>query len=1285
MASKLEYKIENLGHHHGQSDMELGLYIDGEIIGVVQYVLFDGELTVSDILVRPEFRRQGFGSRMMKYIKQAHPEYKYVPSMKTDLGAKFVHKDIDIDEVRKIVREVLKSESTQKIDISDVVRLLTKKYNDEYGVSCDLINQGDCENFAEELHEMLKEMGIESEILSDGLFFDPFGDLEDDMMWDVASYGNKPENFKEVGLPSHYWIYVDGKHYDSDAPEGVNDMFELPIVKNFYLNKTKIKNEGKEVEGIDNMTKLSIFDFDKTLVNTPEPEVGMPEWEQKTGQKWKGSWWENPNSLDTRIFDMSVNPSVISAYKKERSNPNTLVVMMTGRKGVVKKEVEKILSLKGLRFDDHLFNDGGETLDFKIREIQKAIRYSPNIREVEMWDDRTAHIPVFQKLGNELVEKGYLDSFIVNHVKGGNLEESLLKESKLDSKKIKNVIRTDYALLDILDSTEASGSDWAAGGCWILADALSEYYGAPLYVVYNNEMNRIEHFMIKIGNMYMDSDGLRGGSQVIKTMQEEGVYVKDINNLMILPYSSDMNNDVIVRDIAASKKLVDLFKSAEKNELSESLVKEFLTQDEVALKQYLSMSDDNKKLYLPHEFSYFFNDFLEEEGIEFTMPKHMVPSNYADEPEVEEDMFDSEIELITWLENNNKELYNAFAEYLFKKIKDNTLPIPESEYPAWSYFDNSPELVKNQWLIHFTNNADDIAREGFKFGVDDMTKLGLTTNLGEFDKKYGGYNFAYLLSDFPKYSRRSYTQGGGHKYGKEAVVFNASGIKLWHHGDEEPQVIFYGKTASNIIPITRGENAEWAIRGKDGRVLFENDELQRVVQWLVSNYSQYRKQLNESMKTEAFDDDYKKWKRKNVTIRGVREAGQENDAGASLGRGLYTAFLSNKELAKKYGKVYFVLGGIPKNPLVFNTTNQWEIWFQGNILLPISKAKGKNYPDLRDFNEVSTIEDELQKLGYDGIVIKGREIVNFTPEDVKYFPTEGELFNYYNNSVRIREVVGEIIRGLNNEASIGPGGELIDFDKRFTYPYEEIWNQIKHYVIDNEKRWKQFGWIISDADYPSDKYKSYNEHGTFLKVEKIDDFAGGWDLPILDILNSDEDAYERAKKEGFIVDENGIVIGFNGVNFVDQVNEDIELQDDSDEEDVWDRVRIIARNKSGEEVGYAILDMTMLPEYEFDKSDNGQYSDEEIEKHFPDEYSVAKLEHLEVRPEFRKTGYARELMDAAVKYVRERGYKTMYLLASPVGVNKIDLDDLTDFYKKYGFEIIKDFGNSRDMVSQMEE
>ena len=92
---KIKYEFESVDYYDGQRNMELGMYLDGEIVGMIQYVLFEGEITISNILVRPEFRRRGFGSRMMIAMKKNHPDYKYKPSLKSDLGGKFIHKDID--------------------------------------------------------------------------------------------------------------------------------------------------------------------------------------------------------------------------------------------------------------------------------------------------------------------------------------------------------------------------------------------------------------------------------------------------------------------------------------------------------------------------------------------------------------------------------------------------------------------------------------------------------------------------------------------------------------------------------------------------------------------------------------------------------------------------------------------------------------------------------------------------------------------------------------------------------------------------------------------------------------------------------------------------------------------------------------------------------------------------------------------------------------------------------------------------------------------------------------
>jgi len=268
--------------------------------------------------------------------------------------------------------------------------------------------------------------------------------------------------------------------------------------------------------------------------------------------------------------------------------------------------------------------------------------------------------------------------------------------------------------------------------------------------------------------------------------------------------------------------------------LRKKVIREYISQDMVSLRHYFLSSDEEKIQSLPEAYWWFFDDFLIEENIDFIKPKDSVDVNGDD---IGDDI--EGYDLLDWLSRNNPELHYKYGEYLFNKIKDFTLPISDAEYPAWAYFDN-PKVVKNQWLIHFCNDADSIARDGFTLGVNEIDKLGLTTHLSEFEKKYGGYNFSYRVEDFMRYGR---SRGYGHefKYGNEAVIFNASGVMLWHNSDEEPQVIFYGNTAKNIIAITHSEDSNWAIRNtKTNRIIFENDSLETVVNWVQNNFIQYR-------------------------------------------------------------------------------------------------------------------------------------------------------------------------------------------------------------------------------------------------------------------------------------------------------------------------------------------------------------------------------------------------------------------------------------------------------------
>lgn len=96
--AEISFEHEHLDHYDGQDNYELGIYEDGEVMGYVQYTIYDNVIRVSDILVRPKRRREGFGSMLIQKMKRLHPEATYEPSYKTELGSLFVHKDVDIQE-----------------------------------------------------------------------------------------------------------------------------------------------------------------------------------------------------------------------------------------------------------------------------------------------------------------------------------------------------------------------------------------------------------------------------------------------------------------------------------------------------------------------------------------------------------------------------------------------------------------------------------------------------------------------------------------------------------------------------------------------------------------------------------------------------------------------------------------------------------------------------------------------------------------------------------------------------------------------------------------------------------------------------------------------------------------------------------------------------------------------------------------------------------------------------------------------------------------------------------
>ena len=284
------------------------------------------------------------------------------------------------------------------------------------------------------------------------------------------------------------------------------------------------------------------------------------------------------------------------------------------------------------------------------------------------------------------------------------------------------------------------------------------------------------------------------------------------------------------------------------------LLKEYVDTDVVRLQQYLNSTDEQKADEIVGMIGYkqIIDDyFIKNRGL---YPKE-INWNAGKETMSVTQLYANTLTLGKWdvLKQTDPVLYGAIVDWFMDKIYGeeqsfmsfmNGFGIQPAQIPSWFYL-HEPTLVKNQWLVHGTTRMDGrmMARKGFIKGINDPTKLGLTTWLQ--GKKIGdGYNFAYTPEDFALYG----VDGLALKYGDGTfLIFRASGIICWHHTDEEFQVIFHGKTARDIVFVDEMMGT-YTIHSKDGKPLIQtnaeyNNDPNSIVDWVINNYEQYRKSI----------------------------------------------------------------------------------------------------------------------------------------------------------------------------------------------------------------------------------------------------------------------------------------------------------------------------------------------------------------------------------------------------------------------------------------------------------
>jgi len=133
------------------------------------------------------------------------------------------------------------------------------------------------------------------------------------------------------------------------------------------------------------MKRLSVFDFDGTLIDSPMPETGKKEWEEKTGQPYPyQGWWGRKESLDTNVFDIKPFPNILRLLKNDMADPDTTTIILTSRMEKLRPELENILRLNGIVVDELITKKGSADKGDVILRIEN---YNQDLKEIVVYDD----------------------------------------------------------------------------------------------------------------------------------------------------------------------------------------------------------------------------------------------------------------------------------------------------------------------------------------------------------------------------------------------------------------------------------------------------------------------------------------------------------------------------------------------------------------------------------------------------------------------------------------------------------------------------------------------------------------------------------------------------------------------------------------------------------------------------------------------------------------------------------------------------------------------------------
>ncbi len=193
---------------------------------------------------------------------------------------------------------------------------------------------------------------------------------------------------------------------------------------------------------------------------------------------------------------------------------------------------------------------------------------------------------------------------------------------------------------------------------------------------------------------------------------------------------------------------------------------------------------------------------------------------------------------------------------------DNFYPEIENQRPPYEIMNLAGD-VSNQWVVHATPEVDEISQRGFIYGSPTVFGMGLTRGKikGFFgdeqipqhirELKKPGYNFGFRPKDITERIIQKYSKGR-----PSLVIFPLDrGIEVYHKGDGENQVIFWGPAVNpaDIISLgmfgkhgTTKESRWYATQSREKPIGENQGNLREAIERVTQNPEFYRSLLDKA-------------------------------------------------------------------------------------------------------------------------------------------------------------------------------------------------------------------------------------------------------------------------------------------------------------------------------------------------------------------------------------------------------------------------------------------------------